>query len=60
MPPQPSLRRTRMPFVIRANNLEMAIGYEVRIYRKKLGLSVTDLAGADWHVGRHAFENRER
>lgn len=30
----------------RANNLEMAIGYEVRIYRKKLGLTVADLAAA--------------
>jgi transcriptional regulator with XRE-family HTH domain len=30
----------------RANNLEMAIGYEVRMYRKKLGLTVADLAAA--------------
>lgn len=30
----------------RANNLEMAIGYEVRIHRKKLGLTVADLAAA--------------
>ncbi|NRP75324.1 HTH-type transcriptional regulator PuuR [Ensifer psoraleae] len=28
------------------NNLEMAIGHEVRIYRKKLGLTVTDLSAA--------------
>ncbi|NIJ57534.1 transcriptional regulator with XRE-family HTH domain [Pseudochelatococcus lubricantis] len=28
------------------NNLEMAIGHEVRAYRKKLGLTVTDLAAA--------------
>lgn len=30
----------------RANNLEMAIGHEVRIYRKKLGITVADLAAA--------------
>jgi transcriptional regulator with XRE-family HTH domain len=30
----------------RANNLEMAIGHEVRTYRKKLGLTVADLAVA--------------
>lgn len=30
----------------RANNLEMAIGHEVRTYRKKLGLTVADLAAA--------------
>ncbi|WP_337271020.1 helix-turn-helix domain-containing protein [Oryzifoliimicrobium ureilyticus] len=30
----------------RVNNLEMAIGYEVRAYRKKLGITVTDLASA--------------
>ncbi|MGI6245417.1 MAG: helix-turn-helix domain-containing protein [Pseudochelatococcus sp.] len=30
----------------RENNLEMAIGHEVRAYRKKLGLTVTDLAAA--------------
>ena len=28
------------------NNLEMAIGHEVRAYRKKLGITVTDLSGA--------------
>ncbi|ANL43413.1 MULTISPECIES: helix-turn-helix domain-containing protein [Rhizobium] len=28
------------------NNLEMAIGHEVRAYRKKLGITVTDLAAA--------------
>jgi DNA-binding XRE family transcriptional regulator/mannose-6-phosphate isomerase-like protein (cupin superfamily) len=30
----------------RGNNLEMAIGHEVRTYRKKLGLTVVDLAAA--------------
>jgi DNA-binding XRE family transcriptional regulator/mannose-6-phosphate isomerase-like protein (cupin superfamily) len=30
----------------RANNLEMAIGHEVRTYRKKLGITVADLAAA--------------
>ncbi|MCG5476322.1 helix-turn-helix domain-containing protein [Sinorhizobium fredii] len=30
----------------RENNLEMAIGHEVRLYRKKLGLTVTDLSAA--------------
>ncbi|MQW73775.1 helix-turn-helix domain-containing protein [Sinorhizobium medicae] len=30
----------------RANNLEMAIGHEVRTYRKKLGITVADLAQA--------------
>jgi transcriptional regulator with XRE-family HTH domain len=30
----------------RANNLEMAIGHEVRAYRKKLGFTVADLASA--------------
>ncbi|KVK48110.1 MerR family transcriptional regulator [Agrobacterium deltaense] len=30
----------------RVNNLEMAIGHEVRAYRKKLGITVTDLASA--------------
>ncbi|KXG87850.1 helix-turn-helix domain-containing protein [Agrobacterium bohemicum] len=30
----------------RGNNLEMAIGHEVRTYRKKLGITVTDLAAA--------------
>lgn len=30
----------------RANTLEMAIGHEVRTYRKKLGLTVADLASA--------------
>jgi transcriptional regulator with XRE-family HTH domain len=30
----------------RENNLEKAIGYEVRIYRKQLGITVTDLAVA--------------
>ncbi|MQB10007.1 helix-turn-helix domain-containing protein [Agrobacterium tumefaciens] len=30
----------------RVNNLEMAIGHEVRTYRKKLGITVTDLASA--------------
>lgn len=30
----------------RANNLELAIGHEVRIYRKKLGITVADLAAA--------------
>lgn len=30
----------------RVNNLEMAIGHEVRTYRKKLGITVTDLAAA--------------
>lgn len=30
----------------RSNNLEMAIGHEVRTYRKKLGITVTDLAAA--------------
>jgi len=32
--------------VPRVNNLEMAIGHEVRAYRKKLGITVTDLASA--------------
>ena len=36
----------------RANNLEMAIGHEVRTYRKKLGLTVADLAaGTGMSVG---------
>lgn len=30
----------------RANNLEMAIGHEVRTFRKKLGITVADLAAA--------------
>jgi transcriptional regulator with XRE-family HTH domain len=30
----------------RANNLEMAIGHEVRLFRKKLGITVADLATA--------------
>ena len=30
----------------RANNLEMAIGHEVRTYRKKLGITVADLAAS--------------
>jgi transcriptional regulator with XRE-family HTH domain len=30
----------------RANNLEMAIGHEVRTYRKKLGITVADMAAA--------------
>lgn len=30
----------------RENNLEKAIGYEVRTYRKQLGITVTDLAAA--------------
>jgi transcriptional regulator with XRE-family HTH domain len=30
----------------RENNLEMAIGHEVRAYRKQLGITVTDLATA--------------
>ena len=30
----------------RANNLEMAIGHEVRTFRKKLGITVADLGGA--------------
>jgi len=30
----------------RENNLEQAIGHEVRAYRKKLGITVTDLASA--------------
>jgi len=30
----------------RENNLEMAIGHEVRAYRRKLGMTVTDLAAA--------------
>lgn len=30
----------------RANNLEMAIGHEVRAFRKKLGLTVSDLAAS--------------
>ncbi|MGG7516500.1 helix-turn-helix domain-containing protein [Allorhizobium undicola] len=30
----------------RANNLEMAIGHEVRTFRKKLGLTVADVAAA--------------
>ena len=30
----------------RENNLEMAIGHEVRAYRKKLGITVTDLSAA--------------
>ncbi|QEE45161.1 helix-turn-helix domain-containing protein [Rhizobium sp. WL3] len=30
----------------RANNIEMAIGHEVRTYRKKLGITVADLAAA--------------
>jgi transcriptional regulator with XRE-family HTH domain len=34
---------TREP---RENNLEMAIGHEVRTYRKALGITVTDLAAA--------------
>ncbi len=35
--------RVREP---RENNLEMAIGHEVRTYRKALGITVTDLANA--------------
>lgn len=34
---------TREP---RENNLEMAIGHEVRAYRKKMGLTVTDLSAS--------------
>ncbi len=30
----------------RANNLEMAIGHEVRTFRKKLGITVADLSQA--------------
>lgn len=30
----------------RENNLEMAIGHEVRAYRKKMGLTVTDLSAS--------------
>jgi len=30
----------------RENNLELAIGHEVRAYRRKLGMTVTDLAAA--------------
>ncbi len=30
----------------RENRLEMAIGHEVRVHRKRLGITVTDLAGA--------------
>jgi len=30
----------------RANNLEMAIGHEVRTFRKKLGITVADMAAA--------------
>ena len=36
----------------RENNLELAIGYEVRGYRKQLGLTIADLAGTtDMSVG---------
>ena len=44
----------------RENMLEVAIGREVRAFRKKLGITVADLAGADRHVARHAVEDRER
>lgn len=40
---------TQNPHAVREpkeNNLEMAIGHEVRAYRKKLGITVTDLAAA--------------
>ncbi|WP_342234833.1 helix-turn-helix domain-containing protein [Inquilinus sp. OTU3971] len=40
---------TQDPHAVREpkdNNLEMAIGHEVRAYRKKLGITVTDLAAA--------------
>jgi DNA-binding XRE family transcriptional regulator len=51
----PKAASTRMPALTqdphavrepRANNLEMAIGHEVRTYRKKLGITVADLAAA--------------
>ncbi len=42
------------------NNLEMAIGHEVRAYRKKLGITVTDLAAATGISLGHAVEDRER
>ena len=45
--PKPAL--TQDPHAVReprANNLEMAIGHEVRTYRKKLGITVADLAAA--------------
>ena len=39
--------RIRMPLrEPKENNLEMAIGHEVRAFRKKLGITVTDLAAA--------------
>jgi hypothetical protein len=45
--PAPCLIRIRMLSAIpKENNLEMAIGHEVRAYRKKLGITVTDLAAA--------------
>ncbi|APO79457.1 XRE family transcriptional regulator protein (plasmid) [Rhizobium etli 8C-3] len=49
---QPHGNRTALsqdPHAVREpkeNNLEMAIGHEVRAYRKKLGITVTDLAAA--------------
>jgi DNA-binding XRE family transcriptional regulator/mannose-6-phosphate isomerase-like protein (cupin superfamily) len=56
----PTLPRTRPalnqdPHAVREpreNNLELAIGHEVRGYRKQLGLTIADLAGAtDMSVG---------
>nr|WP_299496994.1 helix-turn-helix domain-containing protein [uncultured Rhizobium sp.] len=52
---EPGTKNSRKPLLAqdphavrepRANNLEMAIGHEVRIYRKKLGITVADMAVA--------------
>jgi transcriptional regulator with XRE-family HTH domain len=52
-PPRPVF--TQDPHALREpreNNLELAIGHEVRAFRKKLGLTITDLAvAADMSVG---------
>ena len=40
---------TQDPHAVREpkeNNLELAIGHEVRVFRKKLGITVTDLSAA--------------
>lgn len=52
-PPKPAISKpvilAQDPHAVREpkeNNLEMAIGHEVRAYRKRLGITVSDLAGA--------------
>ena len=39
--------------------LEESIGREVKRFREKLGLTITELAKAAGHVGRHAVQDRE-